>query len=60
MFQVLLSVRAQLVQLFSGAMHEPSRVGKNASMGKSIWLNSSQGLCAASTALGVQDFVGMQ
>ena len=53
-------MRAQFVQLLSDGMHEFSRVGKNASMGKSIWLNSSQGLCAASTALGVQDYVGMQ
>ena len=53
-------VRLQPVQLSSGLMHGSFFPGKNASIGKSIWLKTSQGLSVLVPPTGGQVFDGTQ
>ena len=53
-------VLLQPVQLSSGLMHGSFFPGKNASIGKSIWLKTSQGLSVLVPPTGGQVFDGTQ
>ena len=59
-FLYLLAVRLHAVQLSDGWMQVSFLPGKNASIGKSIWLNTSQGFSSAAPETFGQLFVGMQ
>ena len=59
-FSYLLAVRLHAVQLSDGGMHVSFFPGKNASIGKSIWLKTSQGLSVLVPPTGGQVFDGTQ
>ena len=55
-----LAVRLQLVQLSLAGMQESALVGKKASIGNSIWPNTSHGLSELLLPTFGQDLVGTQ
>ena len=59
-FRYLLAVRLHEVQLSAGGMQVSFLPGKKASIGKSIWLNTSQGFSSAAPETFGQLLVGMQ
>ena len=59
-FSYLLAVRLHAVQLSDGGMQVSFFPGKNASIGKSIWLKTSQGFSSAAPETFGQLLLGMQ
>ena len=59
-FSYLLAVRLHAVQLSDGGMHVSFFPGKNASIGKSIWLKTSHGFSSAAPETFGQLLLGMQ
>ena len=59
-FSYLLAVRLHAVQLSDGGIQVSFLPGKNASIGKSIWLNTSQGFSSAAPETFGQLLLGMQ
>ena len=59
-FSYLLAVRLHAVQLSDGGMHVSFFPGKNASIGKAIWLKTSHGFSSAAPETFGQLLLGMQ
>ena len=59
-FSYLLAVRLHAVQLSDGGMQVSFFPGKNASIGKSIWLKTSQGFSSAAPETFGQLLLGIQ